>query len=133
MLRWTTRMSRLAVMVLSVSARPAEAHVSVAAVPAELRQLLLGQSPTCTPTGAEVCNGKDDDCDGKVDEADGQEGVSVCRLEAGGLPTCIRWTCDLHWQASCGSYPDGCGGTLNCGTCDSGSVCSPDIRRCVLP
>lgn len=37
-------------------------------------------------------------------------------------------TCEAV-TASCGSLPDGCGGTLECGTCGEGSVC--EANRCV--
>src|SRR2546428_1548200 len=33
---------------------------------------------------------------------------------------------------SCGSVPDGCGGTLNCGTCPSGQVCNI-YNQCGVP
>jgi hypothetical protein len=38
-------------------------------------------------------------------------------------PTCTPSTCAAQ-GASCGSAPDGCGGTLSCGTCPTGSYCS---------
>jgi len=38
-------------------------------------------------------------------------------------PTCTKSTCATY-GIDCGSAPDGCGGTLACGTCPSGQVCS---------
>ncbi|MBI2391117.1 MAG: hypothetical protein HYV09_16110 [Deltaproteobacteria bacterium] len=37
-------------------------------------------------------------------------------------PTCTKRTC-AEQGIECGSAPDGCGGTLTCGTCPSGMVC----------
>ncbi len=40
-----------------------------------------------------------------------------------GFFSCIPYTCsDLGYE--CGTWDDGCGGTLNCGTCPSGYVCT---------
>jgi hypothetical protein len=50
-------------------------------------------------------------------------GGKVCASHA-----CVCATCGSGpgtWQ--CGSGPDGCGGTLNCGGC-SGGVCTSDHR-----
>jgi len=38
-------------------------------------------------------------------------------------PTCTKRTC-AEQGIDCGSAPDGCGGTLACGTCPTGTVCS---------
>jgi hypothetical protein len=35
---------------------------------------------------------------------------------------CTPTTCAAH-NATCGTIPDGCGGTLSCGTCPTGSTC----------
>ncbi|WP_395807598.1 Ig-like domain-containing protein [Archangium minus] len=40
-----------------------------------------------------------------------------------GNGTCVPTTCVAQGK-NCGSIPDGCGGTLQCGTCGSGQVCS---------
>ena len=43
-----------------------------------------------------------------------------------GVCTCAPTTCAAHgWN--CGTAPDGCGGTLNCGTCATGFVCGYDV------
>ncbi|NVI97979.1 hypothetical protein HV824_07575 [Myxococcus sp. AM009] len=60
----------------------------------------------------ESCNGLDDDCDGNIDEGD------VCALYC----TCTPTTCASQGK-TCGSVPDGCGGTLSCGTCPAGQAC----------
>jgi len=38
------------------------------------------------------------------------------------VPTCVPTTC-AALSATCGSPSNGCGGTLSCGTCSSGSTC----------
>jgi hypothetical protein len=49
--------------------------------------------------------------------------------EGGGSPGplaqagCIPLTCSSA-NAACGTLADGCGGTLNCGSCPSGEVCT---------
>ena len=43
----------------------------------------------------------------------------------GGACLCTPTTCAAHsWN--CGTAPDGCGGTLNCGTCSGGLICGGD-------
>jgi hypothetical protein len=36
--------------------------------------------------------------------------------------TCKKRDCDTY-EASCGTIPDGCGGTVDCGSCEDGVVC----------
>jgi hypothetical protein len=38
------------------------------------------------------------------------------------VQTCTPTTCEAHGQ-TCGTLPDGCGDTLNCGGCDAGFAC----------
>src|SRR5262249_4005759 len=38
-------------------------------------------------------------------------------------PTCTPTTCGALGY-TCGSWPDGCGGTITCGTCPAGKYCS---------
>jgi hypothetical protein len=40
-------------------------------------------------------------------------------------PSCTPATCQSLGK-QCGTWPDGCGGTLNCGTCPSGYTCNPN-------
>jgi hypothetical protein len=44
-------------------------------------------------------------------------------------PACRPATCESLGK-QCGIWPDGCGGTLNCGTCPSGYSCDPN-GRCI--
>jgi hypothetical protein len=50
-----------------------------------------------------------------------------------GVCTCAPTTCAAHgWN--CGAAPDGCGGTLNCGSCSGQRVCGWDLPNvCSLP
>jgi hypothetical protein len=48
----------------------------------------------------------------------GDEGVGVVQKAS-----CLPITC-YNYGATCGTIPDGCGGTENCGTCPSGQVCT---------
>jgi hypothetical protein len=52
--------------------------------------------------------------------------VSVAALAAavgcGPAPLCTPETC-ASLSAQCGDVPDGCNGTLACGTCPSGQAC----------
>jgi hypothetical protein len=53
---------------------------------------------------------------------------------SGGECVCVPTTCAAHsWN--CGTAPDGCGGTLSCGTCSGGLVCGGDgtPNRCEHP
>jgi hypothetical protein len=52
--------------------------------------------------------------------------ISFEEAGACGPPLCIPRTCsnvDGVATIQCGTFPDGCGGTLNCGTCAAGQVC----------
>lgn len=44
-------------------------------------------------------------------------------------PECVPLSCQSA-SATCGTVPDGCGGTVECGSCREGSVCS-DRNQCV--
>lgn len=67
----------------------------------------------------EICNGLDDDCDSSIDEG------GVCRMDSLAC-TCTPTTCAAQGK-NCGSIPDGCGGTLNCGTCGSNQTCTSNV------
>lgn len=47
-----------------------------------------------------------------------------------GAPTCTPTTCSAK-GAACGTVEDGCGGTLNCGSCGYPYRC--DTNKCVVP
>ncbi len=79
----------------------------------------LGLGCTASPSGAEVCNGHDDDCNGKTDEGLTQVGV-ICSLSTP-AGTCVgQWACGgsagLYCQASqaaaetCNGQDDNCDG-----------------------
>ncbi|WP_174464801.1 hypothetical protein [Myxococcus sp. CA039A] len=70
---------------------------------------------------AESCNGQDDDCDGAIDE--GSSGIEgdVCQVDV--VQACCEPTTCQAQGKNCGALADGCGGTLNCGTCPSGQSC----------
>lgn len=83
--------------------------------PGSTRRCVAGAwSSQCTAP-PEQCNGLDDDCDGQFDE-DG-----VCRSDSLTCQ-CQPWSC-AQLGLNCGSVPDGCGGTLACGTCPAGQSC----------
>jgi hypothetical protein len=88
------------------------------------------QSGTCTCNGT-ICAGC---CDGNTCQAGtsnqqcGTNGAAcqVCsavqNCGGGGTPGvcgCTKTTCAAEGK-NCGTIPDGCGGELNCGTCDGG-------------
>lgn len=85
-------------------------------------------TPTCVPTGDEVCNGLDDDCDGQVDEDDG-----LC--ESGQI--CVSGSCKC--PANKPAFCDACTNTKtdhsNCGDC--GGICDADETcqnsKCIGP
>ncbi len=51
-----------------------------------------------------------------------------------GISACNRRTCS-YFNAECGTFPDGCGGLLECGECPEGEWCVPtdDGYRCWQP
>ena len=86
----------------------------------------------CTPTGAEVCNGVDDDCNGLVDETDPAAGTTcgesmgTCMPGAircvGGVLTCIGGTGPR--TEVCNGLDDNCDGmTDEDAPCPAGSMC----------
>jgi hypothetical protein len=49
-----------------------------------------------------------------------------------GTQCCTPATC-ASLVASCGSYSDGCGGTISCGGCASGLECNSSTKQCCTP
>jgi hypothetical protein len=68
--------------------------------------------------------------DGKVLVAGGSNSGSASLSSAELIdPTCVPTTCGA---GACGAVADGCGGTLSCGTCGGGQVCST-AHQCCTP
>ncbi len=111
----------------------------------------MGDLGPCTPSGAESCNGADDDCDGVVDEAPGGEplsrpcytgnpdsqGIGVCRSGRALCTDGAYGTCEgerVPLEEVCPAGDDDCAGLCNgedddCdGMVDEGLVvdCGPD-------
>ncbi|MCB9550359.1 MAG: hypothetical protein H6705_00295 [Myxococcales bacterium] len=94
----------------------------------------------CTPTGAEVCNGEDDDCNGNVDEGFGVGGP--CTVGIGACAATGSWvcgegggtTCDAvkgaPGEESCNAEDDDCDGETDEGY-DVGEPCSVQVQACV--
>ncbi len=55
-----------------------------------------------------------------ADEPDADEPVD---------PPCTNYVTCVELGAECGTFPDGCGGALNCGTCGQGSTCGTGEDR----
>lgn len=68
----------------------------------------------------EICDGKDNDCNGSIDEG------SVCRNDSLSC-TCVPKAPVLACgERICGPVADGCGGTIDCGTCGVGLTCNAE-------
>jgi hypothetical protein len=75
------------------------------------------------------CGSHSDACGGWLDCGDCaanqrcSPGVDSMGRETAKCVACMPKTC-AQLGAQCGVYSDGCGGTLNCGTCGTGSTCT---------
>ncbi|MEM4244713.1 MAG: hypothetical protein QXR60_00715 [Candidatus Nanoarchaeia archaeon] len=78
----------------------------------------------CIPNCVGKCGGASDGCGGTCTAA--CPSPQVCYNQA----CCTPATCSSLGK-QCGSWLNGCGGTLNCGTCSSGYVCNSN-GQCVL-
>jgi hypothetical protein len=67
-------------------------------------------------------------CMDDTDCAQGVPGGCVCQDGTCGTPDCEPRTC-AEIGADCGVQPDGCGGTVNCGTCEPGFRCDNGMCR----
>jgi len=110
--------------------------------------------PSCHATGAEVCDGVDNDCDGKIDE--GPDGKTLTRSCGVGLGVCVgvqqcngpnSWSlcnapspvaetcnqkdddCDGSVDEEVNTSPDTCGDT--CSPCPGGGSIASSLRSCV--
>ncbi|MBZ4421259.1 kelch repeat-containing protein [Myxococcus sp. RHSTA-1-4] len=65
--------------------------------------------------------------DGRVLVASGYSASGVRTTHAELFSACtVSVTCASQ-EKNCGSIPDGCGGTLNCGTCGIGEICEANV------
>ena len=101
----------------------------------------INSTPICTngTCGHGTCNAGYGDCDPTRPgcETDLMNDVGNCGgcgivCDAGETctsgtctTTCVPQTCTSMGK-NCGTHSDGCGGLVNCGSCTSGTVCSPD-------
>ncbi len=99
-------------------------------------QVCLGRDGCCTPGTCEGrCGTISDGCGGTLDCGDDCDTSQclTCDSTSGNCVTtcsqgqvcnqgscCTLATCQ---PKQCGSFPDGCGGTLDCGTCPGGQIC----------
>jgi hypothetical protein len=98
-----------------------------------------GSLPMCTPTGPEVCNGKDDDCDFRADE-DTTAPANSCMLNgvcAGTLPICIsgKFVCryDTDWEMEetrCDGKDNDCDGKIDESFAALGMSCEVGVGAC---
>jgi hypothetical protein len=93
----------------------------------------------CTPTGAETCNGRDDNCNGMVDEGN-PEGGGACGTAVGacelGAEMCVagRLTCVGGVSAApelCNGIDDDCNGAVDQDNPEGGRSCGIAIGACV--
>jgi len=99
-----------------------------------------GSAPpdACIQTGAEVCNGLDDDCDGTTDEeptdVGGQCGVDVGQCTIG-VMQCVNGerTCDGEpaTAETCDGVDNDCDGAIDNGNPQGGQSCGTDTGECV--
>ncbi len=102
----------------------------------------------CTPTGAEVCDGVDNDCDRETDEGDLGAGddcetdeLGACQQGAlaciNGEQVCVRAadpvaeTCDGVDNDCNGEVDDGSASTLRPCNTDRPGICAAGLQRCV--
>ncbi len=94
---------------------------------------------SCTPTGPEVCNGRDDNCNGTVDEGN-PEGGGSCGTSTGacefGSEMCVagRLTCVGGVSAApelCNGIDDDCNGAIDQDNPQGGRSCGVAIGACV--
>ena len=97
--------------------------------------LLNDATATCVPKSCAVlglsCGTNSDGCGGTIDcgscasgEFCGGGGYSKCGAGLGGVDggSCMPLTC-LALGLNCGMNSDGCGGTMDCGSCPTGQFC----------
>ncbi|NOY91478.1 MAG: formylglycine-generating enzyme family protein [Deltaproteobacteria bacterium] len=99
---------------------------------------LTGCEYSCTATGAETCNLRDDNCDGAVDEGDPGGGAS-CGSSVGscgsGILHCVggALTCEGATgptPETCNGLDDDCDGTVDEGNPEGGALCGLSVGSC---
>jgi len=89
---------------------------------------LNGACVTCTPNqtqGCKVCNSAGS---AWVDNSSKCSSGQVCR-SGSCVSSCTPKTCSTLGNYICGSWSNGCNGTINCGTCSANKTCS--VGKCV--
>ncbi|MFH0979251.1 MAG: hypothetical protein V1837_08205 [Candidatus Woesearchaeota archaeon] len=74
----------------------------------------------CTPNCVGKCGGASNGCGGTCTAA--CPSPQVCNVQ-----TCCTPTTCASLGKSCGSWPNGCGTNLNCGTCNDYNFCTSDV------
>ena len=84
-----------------------------------------GSHASCNGSGTCVCSSGYADCN--------NDNTCECATSnhhcSGSTCVCDPRTCS-SLGATCGTYSDGCGGTVSCGTCSSGYYCDTSLRYC---
>lgn len=84
---------------------------------------VAGAAQTCVPAAVSVCKVCNAAGTAWVDDSSKCATGKICQNDLCVNSACAAATC-ASLAHNCGSWPDGCGGTLSCGTCASGSVCN---------
>ena len=85
---------------------------------------------TCTPGAVSVCKVCNTAGNAWADDSTKCASGKICQNDFCVVSGCAATTCTAL-SHTCGNWGDGCGGTLNCGTCASGLTCTNGA--CVTP
>src|ERR1044071_7975495 len=88
------------------------------------------QPATCATWSFRVCGPQMDGCGHQIN-CDCTPG-NVCNSAQLCVPACVPQTCAAH-SGQCGTFNDGCGSTITCGTLDACGVCNGDGSSCACP